>query len=249
MKNQILNYKGNSISFLTGEEVMVNATEMARPFGKRPAKWLELPSTENYINTLKAIRKSDRLIDTVNGVGTWMHEDVALEFARWLSPEFAIWCNDRIKELVRHGFTATQDKLEELANNPDLLISLANQLKSERAEKERLAFRNQKQEEALKLQAPKVEFYNEVLQSESSHTTTVIAKELGMAAVSLNRKLKEKGIQYYQNGTWLLYSKYQNLGYTKTKTHPYYDSKGELKTSIQTVWTEKGRQFIHQVLK
>lgn len=29
-----------------------------------------------------------------------MHEDVALEFARWLSPRFAIWCNDRVKELI-----------------------------------------------------------------------------------------------------------------------------------------------------
>lgn len=32
-----------------------------------------------------------------------MHEDVALEFARWLSPMFAIWCNDRIKELLTEG--------------------------------------------------------------------------------------------------------------------------------------------------
>ena len=37
--------------------------------------------------------------------GTWMHEDVALEFARWLSPAFAIWCNDRIKELLKNGST------------------------------------------------------------------------------------------------------------------------------------------------
>lgn len=34
-----------------------------------------------------------------------MHEDVALEFARWLSPMFAIWCNDRIKELLTKGHT------------------------------------------------------------------------------------------------------------------------------------------------
>lgn len=39
--------------------------------------------------------------------GTWMHEDVALEFARWLSPAFAIWCNDRIKELLLTGTAGT----------------------------------------------------------------------------------------------------------------------------------------------
>ncbi len=40
-----------------------------------------------------------------NGGGTWMHEDVALEFARWLSPKFAIWTNKKIKELMQTGHT------------------------------------------------------------------------------------------------------------------------------------------------
>ena len=41
-----------------------------------------------------------------------MHEDVALEFARWLSPAFAIWCNDRIKELLLNGQTNLVRKKE-----------------------------------------------------------------------------------------------------------------------------------------
>ncbi len=40
------------------------------------------------------------------GGGTWMHEDVALEFARWLSPAFAIWCNDHIKQMLTTGHTS-----------------------------------------------------------------------------------------------------------------------------------------------
>lgn len=138
---QLFNYNGNHITFQVGNsDVMVNATEMAKPFGKRPSKFLELPSTENFIKELQAIRFSDRskFINTVNGVGTWMHEDVALEFARWLSPAFAIWCNDRIKELMKYGFTATPKKLEELLTNPDLVIELAQQLKTERIENQRL---------------------------------------------------------------------------------------------------------------
>lgn len=91
---------------------MVNATEMAKPFGKRPAKWLELPSAKEFLCTLQTIRKSDSLIQTIEGKsgGTWMHEDVALEFARWLSPAFAIWCNDRIKELLTTGSTAINNE-------------------------------------------------------------------------------------------------------------------------------------------
>ncbi len=67
---------------------MVNATQMTRPFGKRPGKWLELPSTKEFLSVLTAIRFSDSdIIQTrcggINGGGgTWMHEDVALEFAR-----------------------------------------------------------------------------------------------------------------------------------------------------------------------
>jgi len=57
--------------------------------------------------------------------GTWLHEDVALEYARWLSPAFAIWCNQRIKELLKYGFTATPEKLEEMILNPDFIIKLA----------------------------------------------------------------------------------------------------------------------------
>ena len=38
--------------------------------------------------------------------GTWMHEDVALEFSRWLHPMFAIWCNKHIKELLLKGSTS-----------------------------------------------------------------------------------------------------------------------------------------------
>lgn len=88
---------------------MINATEMAKPFDKRPAKWLELPSTKEFLMTLQTIRKSDSFIRTIEGRkgGTWMHEDVALEFARWLSPAFAIWCNDRIKELLLTGTAST----------------------------------------------------------------------------------------------------------------------------------------------
>lgn len=58
---------------------------MAKPFGKRPAKWLEIPSTQAFINELSNVRKSDNWILTERGQhtgGTWMHEDVALEFAR-----------------------------------------------------------------------------------------------------------------------------------------------------------------------
>jgi len=104
---QLVNYvyENNPIPFMVNGSVMIDATKMARPFGKRPAKWLELPVAKEFISTLTAIRKSDTAFVVTkvgghSGGGTWFHEDVALEFARWLSPAFSVWCNDRIKEIL-----------------------------------------------------------------------------------------------------------------------------------------------------
>jgi anti-repressor protein len=46
-----------------------------------------------------------------------------------------------------------------------------------------------------------VQYYDEVLQSQGLIATNVIAKELGMSAVTLNRKLNEKGVIYRCRGT------------------------------------------------
>lgn len=248
---QNFNYNGNSIAFQLGENVMVNATEMAKPFNKRPAKWLELPSTTQFIDSLIAVRKSDRskLIQQINGIGTWFHEDVALEFARWLSPAFAIWCNDRIKELLRYGITATQVTVETIIANPETGIKLLQALQEERREKELLRQRSEAQSEQLKLSAPKVQYFDTVLTSTNTYTATQIAKEFGYGAETLNRKLCQMGVQYKQNGQWLLKAKHQGKEYTKSITRTYTKSDGTTGTQMQTVWTEKGRLFIHELLK
>lgn len=257
----VYDYKGSKISFANGKNVMVNATEMAKSFDKRPAKWLELPSTKEFLAALTAIRKSDTALIQTNsggingGGGTWMHEDVALEFARWLSPAFAIWCNDRIKELLKYGMTATQPTLDEMVNNPDLVIRMATQLKQEREEKARLEIQNAQanerialQDTQLKQQAPKVIEWDKYISSDGTFTTTQIAKEYGWGAKTLNNKLKERGIQYKQNGQWLLFAKYDGKGYTKSVPRIFTHKDGSTGTQMQTVWTSKGREFIHSIL-
>lgn len=139
--------------------------------------------------------------------------------------------------------------LDHLVNNPDLLISLATQLKQERFEKERLAEQNALANATIQAQAPKVQYFNQVLQSESTYLTTHIAKELGMSAKELNKRLKLNKVQYLQDGVWVLYAKYQDKEFTKTRTYTYYDTEGNQQTSMRTVWTEKGRQFIHGLIK
>lgn len=254
---RVFDYKGSKISFVNGENVMVNATEMAKSFGKRPAKWLELPSTKEFLAALTDVRKSDfALIQTEKGGidgggGTWMHEDVALEFARWLSPAFAIWCNDRIKELLKYGMTATQPTLDEMLDNPDLVIRMATQLKQERAEKARLEAENAQANEQITLltnevkqSAPKVSYYDQTLQSVNTLTTTQVAKSIGIETHTLTKKLKEAGIIFKQSGMWMLHAPYSKWKLHATRTSSYTRSDGTTGTNQYTVWTERGRRFI-----
>lgn len=100
----------------------------------------------------------------------------------------------------------------------------------------------------IQIQVPKVEYYDKVINSTGTYKTNLIAKELGTSAISLNKQLKDLGVQYFQNNTWVLTAKYQGKDYTKTKTFTFNAPNGDTKTYMQTVWTEKGRQFIHDIL-
>ena len=103
---------------------------------------------------------------------------------------------------------------------------------------------------AIKLsrQAPKIRYFEEVLHSASTYTTTQIAKELGMSGRELNYRLKLLGVQFRQSGTWMLTARYHKEGYTRTHTHIWQNRNGETGTAMHTVWTERGRLFIHHLL-
>lgn len=275
MSNKVFSYDNNPITFQLGEATMVNATEMAKPFGKLVKDWLKNNQTKEFINTLSTVRRiflTDLVKVKQGGTaqGTWLHEDVALEFARWLSPAFAIWCNDRIKELMRHGMTATPQTLDAILNDPDTMIRTLQALKSERekvtqanrriatltdqrdcyhSENQRLQRLHTGYIKTIERQAPLVEYANNVLNSESTYTTTQIAKELGMSAQLLNRLLHAYGVQFKQSGQWQLYKQYEDKGYTKTRTHTYTKKDGRVQSLLTTVWTEAGRMFLHSTIE
>jgi Rha family phage regulatory protein len=96
----------------------------------------------------------------------------------------------------------------------------------------------------LKKQAPKVEYYDNTLQSVNTLTATQVAKERGMDAEKLNRKLKDAGIIYRQSGQWIVKQPYASWGLHKTRTQTYTRSDGSLGTNTYLVWTQKGKMFI-----
>ena len=102
-------------------------------------------------------------------------------------------------------------------------------------------------EQIAKLQ-PRADYADHVLDSVSCFTTTQLAKELDMTAQELNRLLCEMRIQYWQSGQYLLYADYARQGYAKNRTHSHKSLNGDLHTHTYLVWTERGRDFIHQLL-
>ena len=106
---------------------------------------------------------------------------------------------------------------------------------------------------------PKAIYSDNVLDSVSCFTTTQVAKEMGITAQELNRSLCALHIQYYQSGQYMLYAEYAHMGLAKSRTKyrafmaPAGDGTkrevGRVVTSTYLVWTEKGRKFIHDLVK
>lgn len=96
---------------------------------------------------------------------------------------------------------------------------------------------------------PKATYYDLILQCRDLLSVTEIAKDYGMSAKGMNKKLHELGVQYNQSGVWFLYAKYQSEGYTQTKTQNYNKPDGSQGARTHMYWTQKGRLFLYDFLK
>lgn len=141
---------------------------------------------------------------------------------------FEDWVFDEVLPAIRkHGIYATDNVIDNILNNPDFGIQLLTKLKEERVARVEAERRN-----AILMHVNK------------TYTVTEIAKELGLkSAIQLNKILAEKKIQYQVNGTWVMYSKYSDLGYEEIKQ--------EVLDSGRVIYhrriTQMGREFILQL--
>lgn len=103
-------YQDTQIHFLIGNEknVMVNATEMAKAFGKRIDVFLKTDPTKAFINAVEFPPKGGNinpilrkdLIQTKGKNGTFFHEILAFKFAAWLDPNFEVWVYSTITKIL-----------------------------------------------------------------------------------------------------------------------------------------------------
>lgn len=119
MATQLITAHYGTMSVLFQTDGFINATAIAKQFGKRPEHYLRTNETKAYITalqkylfptensvTLKRVTKQNQLVIVKKGgspeeQGTWLHPKLTIHFARWLSPDFAVWCDLQIEKILQ----------------------------------------------------------------------------------------------------------------------------------------------------
>ena len=176
--------------------------------------------------------------------------EVLMQSRKPIAKQFKKGVKAILKEIRQTGgyLATTQD------DTPELIMARALQVAQATIEnhKQQLQIAQgtiEHQEKEIKHLAPKAQYTDEVLQSTSTYTMTQVAKEFGYSANTFAQKLRACGIMFLQSGQWMLTSKYQGNGYTNVRTHTFTHSDGRQGTNSITVWTEKGRKFLHDFRK
>ena len=247
MENTVFLYNDQPVSFLSNSgALMVDATSMAKPFSKRSSDWLITKQAQELIASLSA--KTGIPVTALVSVnqggsnpGTWMHEDVALLFAQWLSPDFYLWCNDRIKELIKIGFTATPEAIEAFLTDPDTLLKLVTKLKEERD----LRCAAESQVAELK---PKAALMDKILCSDEQIDVGQAAKILGLPydRNTLFKKLRTLGVFFkYRNEPK---QEYVNRGFFNLKEQWIDRNDHDGFIAMKVLVTQPGLSFLNDLL-
>lgn len=150
--------------------------------------------------------------------------------------EFEAWIFDDVLPSIRkHGAYIAPDTIEKILHDPDTLISLAQQLKAERAKVAELT--------------PKAEYYDTVAASEGSLNFRETAKTLGIPEKKFIAAVEKNKLCYRNADKKLIpYAQRIDSGWFEVKEVPYLTANGT-RTTAQTLITPLGREKIFAIIK
>lgn len=192
---------------------------------------------EDKLESQIAISGQNRKIILINESGLY---SLVLSSKLPGAKKFRRWVTSEVLPSIRQtgGYNIPKDY-------PSALRAFAD------AEEKRLALEaeNEIQRQQIADFQPIRQYVDEILSSTGTMVITQIAADYGMSARALNKILCEEGIQRKVNGQWILYKEHMGKGYTSSKTVQITHKDGTPNTKINTVWTQKGRLMIHEILK
>lgn len=268
VKNQIGNLNSNNMNeiqvlqktTLLGKELTVyGSAENPLFLAKDVAEWIEYAKTSqdkyDVSRMVGTVDEDEKLVRTIFVSGqnrqVWMLTEnglyeVLMQSRKPIAKQFKKGVKAILKEIrTKGGYMAVKsdDTPEEIMAKAILLANSTIERQKERISV--LETEKNLVEEQNRLMAPKAAYFDNVLQSEGLITTNIIANELGMSAKKLYKILKDLGVLYNQNGVYMLYAKYRELGYDKYRTHTYTSDTTGMQVAKQYLcWTQLGRKFI-----
>lgn len=160
-----------------------------------------------------------------------------------MAKEVAMIQRSEIGRKIRQYFI----NVEKEFNSPDMIMKRALRIADERVRN--LQLENKMKDQKILELEPKADYTDKILQSKKLVTITQIAKDYGMSGKKLNNMLHDLKVQYKLGNQWLLYSKYQDKGYTHSQTIEIKRNSGMGDVVMNTKWTQKGRLFLYELLK
>ena len=165
--------------------------------------------------------------------------------------QFTEWVTKEVLPSIRKtgGYIAGEENMNEDELVLKAMQVMQNKLKRLEDKTNRLEAENNAQFQLIGELKPKADYTDIILKNKSLIKIKAIAKDYGMTANAMNKKLHELKIQYKEGDQWFLYKEHQNKGYTSSETIYLTHTDGTEFTKLNTKWTQKGRLFLYEILK
>lgn len=167
--------------------------------------------------------------------------------------KFQDWvCEEVLPAIRKDGAYLSEKALQRAVTDPEFFIGVANAIRKEKEQRLEIESRCTEQQLLIGRQKETIEelgkrsaYAETVLQNKDLVDITQIAQDYGLSGRRLNAILHEKRVQYKNGKQWILYAPYKGNGYVGSETSQLENGK----TVMRTRWTQKGRLFIHNLLK
>lgn len=216
------------------------------------SEWIEHSRTSEM---LKSIDEEEKLMQTILASGQnremwFLTEDgvyeVLMQSRKPIAKEFKKKVKEILKDIRKHGMYATENTIDNMLNNPDFAITLLTKYKEEKEARKLLEIENERNK-------PKVEGYNQFLETENLLSWDTVAKNLKIGRNTLLSLLRDKGIlaediYYYRDKKYNGES--HNVPYQRYMQ--YFDVKYTIngnKRKATTKVTAKGQEYLAKKLK